>query len=165
MRYDEEGRELPDDTPVEVPLKFRRAIPEHERIKEYVRTELSRQAAEVGDETFEEANDFDVDDDMFEVPHSVHQLTEADEDDMMVARRDFLDEQQRSRDDGDRSRSGSSESREVGQARRSGDSGVSEVRGSRVQSESGEGDVGQRKGRAKKGSRGGSEGVEQDADV
>jgi len=63
-RFDENGHELPDPTPVEVPLRFRNHSRNlQEQIKLMVQGELSRQAAEAGQETFEEADDFDVGDD------------------------------------------------------------------------------------------------------
>jgi len=63
MRYDEFGRELPDTTPVARPAGFRPPPTLTEQIRRMVRGELSQQAAAAGQETFEEADDFDVDDD------------------------------------------------------------------------------------------------------
>lgn len=64
MRYNDKGEEIPDPTPVEVPVGIKRDPPLHELIKLYVRTEMSRQAAEEGNETFDEANDFGDEDDL-----------------------------------------------------------------------------------------------------
>lgn len=63
MKYDDQGRELPDQTPVARPVNFRPPPSMQELIRQYVRTELSRQADLAGDETFEEADDFDIPDD------------------------------------------------------------------------------------------------------
>lgn len=62
MRYNEKGEELPDGTPVEVPVNLKRPPPLHEMIKAFVRRELSAQADANGQETFEEANDFGEED-------------------------------------------------------------------------------------------------------
>lgn len=55
---------IPDPTPVAPPLGYTRQPSITERIREMVRSEHLRQAAEAaGVETFEEANDFEVGDD------------------------------------------------------------------------------------------------------
>lgn len=59
-KYNEFGEEIPDDTPVEMPLNFTRPLSIQEEIQRSIRTELSRQAVEQGEESFEEADDFDV---------------------------------------------------------------------------------------------------------
>lgn len=61
MKYDEFGRELPDATPVELPVGFVRPPTLQEEIMRLIRNEMSQQAAEQGYETFEEADDFDED--------------------------------------------------------------------------------------------------------
>lgn len=66
--YSREGRrilglELPNPVPLEPPLGYFDAVPIHIQIREMIQGELSRRAAEAGEETFEEADDFDVDDD------------------------------------------------------------------------------------------------------
>lgn len=77
MRYDEQGRELPDPTPVEIPVGFQRPESLQEQIKRLVRTELSAQAQAEGFESFEEADDFEVGDDYD--PSSPHELDDAQE--------------------------------------------------------------------------------------
>lgn len=73
----EKGQEVPDPTPIEVPLNFRRPPSLTERIKSIIAHQLSQQAAETGAETFEEANDFDVDEDPdFHSPYEVLELQE-----------------------------------------------------------------------------------------
>lgn len=62
-RLDEKGREIPDPTPVTIPAGFKRPETLAEQVQRLVRTHISREAAERGFETFDEANDFDVDDD------------------------------------------------------------------------------------------------------
>lgn len=59
-QYDKEGREIPDDTPVEMPLGFKHPPTIQEMIQQAIRVEMSRQAAEQGMESFEESDDFEV---------------------------------------------------------------------------------------------------------
>lgn len=63
MRYNDAGEEIPDDRPVEVPLKFKRPLSIQEEIQRYIRIEASMAAGRDGLETFDEANDFEVEDD------------------------------------------------------------------------------------------------------
>lgn len=73
----EKGQEIPDDTPVVIRFKSR-VITEFDRVREFIQRELSDTAARTGAETFAEANDFDVDDDLFPVsPHEYAEDTEA----------------------------------------------------------------------------------------
>lgn len=74
MRYNELGQECPDDTPVEVPLGMKRPPTLQEQIQMMVRTQLSRAAERNGHETFEESNDFDVDDDDFTDQMTEHEF-------------------------------------------------------------------------------------------
>lgn len=60
-RYDERGREIPDPTPVEIPLGFRKPESLTDQIRRLIRTQLSAVAVAEGHESFREANDFDVD--------------------------------------------------------------------------------------------------------
>lgn len=61
-RLDEFGHEIPDPKPVAIPAGFKRPETLAEQVQRLVRTSISRQAAEQGFETFEESEDFDVDD-------------------------------------------------------------------------------------------------------
>ena len=62
--YDEYGRFKPDPTVIEPPIGYFKSKSIAEQIRDMVRSEALRQAAEVsGAETFEEADDFDVQDD------------------------------------------------------------------------------------------------------
>lgn len=63
MSHDEFGREVPDPTPVELPIGFRRPETLQEMMARMIQGELARREFEQGYETFEEANDFEVDDD------------------------------------------------------------------------------------------------------
>lgn len=76
MPLNDKGQEIPDDTPVVIRFKSR-VITEFDRVREFISREMSEAAARAGSETFEEANDFDVDDDMFPVsPHEYKEDTE-----------------------------------------------------------------------------------------
>lgn len=63
MRYNERGHEILDPTPVEMPVRFQRPPTLQEQIKAFVKRELSEAAEAQGVETFEEADDFDIEDD------------------------------------------------------------------------------------------------------
>lgn len=65
-----------DDTPRAIPLKFRRQS-FVDNMREFIRQELSRQADSQGHETFEEADDFYIDDDDT-LPRTQYEL-EADQ--------------------------------------------------------------------------------------
>lgn len=59
-KYNQIGEEIPDTTPVTVPLNFKTPLPLAERIKQIARYEMSQLAQLNGDETFEEADDFNI---------------------------------------------------------------------------------------------------------
>lgn len=66
-RYNKFGEEIPDPRPMEVPLGHKRPPDIHELIARYVQTETFRQRQQgLGQETFEEANDFELEDDELE---------------------------------------------------------------------------------------------------
>lgn len=75
VKFDERGREIPDPRPLEMPAGMSRPATIEEQIQRYVRGALSRMASEQGAETFEEADDLNVDDDEaddFLTPYEVH---------------------------------------------------------------------------------------------
>lgn len=77
MAQNEKGQEIPDPTPVEVPLNFRRPPSLNDRIRSMIAREMSQYASAQGAETFEEANDFEVDEDPdFKSPYEVTELQE-----------------------------------------------------------------------------------------
>lgn len=63
-KLDENGHEVPDPRPVAIPAGFKRPETLAEQVRRLVRTSLSQQAHNEGMETFEEAEDFDVGDDI-----------------------------------------------------------------------------------------------------
>lgn len=73
MRFDELGRELPDPTPIEVPLGMRRPETIQQMMARLVSSEISRSAEKAGFESHKDAFDFDVDDDD-ELPFTGHEL-------------------------------------------------------------------------------------------
>lgn len=62
-KLDKRGHEIIDETPVEIPLKFRRIDNLTEQIRSVIAQEFSRAAFNEGKETFEEADDFEIGDD------------------------------------------------------------------------------------------------------
>lgn len=63
MAHDARGREIPDPTPVEVPLKFRRKPSREDDIRRLIREVISGYVESKGFESFKEADDFDISDD------------------------------------------------------------------------------------------------------
>lgn len=66
QRLDKFGREILSSEPVAVPAGLKPPVSMEERIRLAVSQMISQQAARDGLETFEEANDFDVDEEMFD---------------------------------------------------------------------------------------------------
>lgn len=60
---DDQGREIPDPKPLRIPLGFKRPETLAEQVQRLVRNGLSIAAEARGAETWEEADDFDIDDD------------------------------------------------------------------------------------------------------
>lgn len=60
--FDAQGRERPNPQPVELPLHYRERTMD-EKMRAMLQAMLSAQAQRNGQETFEEANDFDILDD------------------------------------------------------------------------------------------------------
>lgn len=86
QKYNAKGQEIPDPTRNEVALGFRRPKDIHEMIQEALRGERMLQSAQLaGMETFEEANDFDVDEEPD--PLSVYELKDMHEEAYDDARR------------------------------------------------------------------------------
>lgn len=59
----EDGKEVGDPTPLAPPAHLRRSMTMAEQIQQMVRREISLRAEDAGFESFEEAEDFEVDDD------------------------------------------------------------------------------------------------------
>lgn len=60
---DENGFEVPDSKPMEIPIGWKKPPSLQEQVQRMVRHEMSRAAEKTGQETFEEADDFDIPDD------------------------------------------------------------------------------------------------------
>lgn len=60
------GKELVDPTPMQIPVGFIRPEPLSAQIQRLVRSEISRRATEEGYESFEEAEDFEIEDEYFD---------------------------------------------------------------------------------------------------
>lgn len=73
MSYiDENGREVLDDTPVALPVSFKRPPTLQEQMRAMIK-QMSIEASQEGAETLEEADDFDIGDDYDPTsPYEVH---------------------------------------------------------------------------------------------
>lgn len=60
--HDENGFEIPDPTPIALPVDFERPPTIQELVQRLVKYEMSAAAAAAGEESFEEADDFEVGD-------------------------------------------------------------------------------------------------------
>lgn len=77
MAYDDKGREVLDPTPVALPVGWKRPESLQELVQRMVREHVSRVAAAEGEESFDEADDFEVEDDLVEPP-TAHELRELE---------------------------------------------------------------------------------------
>ncbi len=55
-------KEFPDPTPIEIPIGYSKPLTLREDMRRFIREEYSAHAAQQGEETFEEADDFDIGD-------------------------------------------------------------------------------------------------------
>lgn len=76
LKFDKDGRELPDPRPMEIPAGFKRPETLQEQIRRLIRTDVSAFAEDQGAESFWEANDFDTEDDDAELHPTHHELHE-----------------------------------------------------------------------------------------
>ena len=94
LKFDEEGREIMDPTPIAPPIGYKKSPSIAEQIRNMVRSERLRQEVEQqGFETFDEADDFDVGDDFD--PKSPYEevfepLPEVNEDDRLMTLGDHI---------------------------------------------------------------------------
>lgn len=72
----DKGHEVPDPTPVALPVGFRPPPTMVELIRMHVRRELSQAAVADGAESFEEADDFDIEDDRLDPSTPYEELFE-----------------------------------------------------------------------------------------
>lgn len=63
VRLDDSGHEVPDKTPLELPVGFKQQETVAQMVARLVRRDVSLYAAQHGAETFDEADDFEIDDD------------------------------------------------------------------------------------------------------
>lgn len=67
MALDKRGHEIPDPEKIAIPSGFKRPETLAEQIQRLVRSEaLAKEARDAGMETFEEAEDFEIEDEMFD---------------------------------------------------------------------------------------------------
>lgn len=105
-KFDKEGREIPDKTPVELPVGYNPPEPLSDTIKRMIQN-ASDEAERSGNDTLEEGDDFDVEDGD-EVDFSQYQMTDMQEEaladgrdhrPLQEERRDNVNNRSRSRDD------------------------------------------------------------------
>ena len=72
--HDEYGREIPDPTPRALPVGLKRPETLAEQIQRMVRTHVSDAAAQTGQETFQEADDFETGDDEDDEPSTPYEM-------------------------------------------------------------------------------------------
>lgn len=68
IQFDTKGREIPDPRPLELAPGSIRPESLQSMMQRLIREQLSRHAVEQGEESFEEANDFDIEDEDFDDP-------------------------------------------------------------------------------------------------
>lgn len=72
LRQTADGREIPNSTPMEPPIGYKKQPSIFDQVRALVRSDqLKKEAMDAGMETFEEADDFDLDED--EDPHSKYE--------------------------------------------------------------------------------------------
>lgn len=74
-----EGYEVPDNTPVEMPTRLKLPQSRVDQIRQFIRQELSLQAQDDGMESFEEANDLEPDDEDYQ-PLTAYELADLEPD-------------------------------------------------------------------------------------
>lgn len=84
VMLNDKGQEVPQKRAPALPVGYRRPPTLEERMRQMIRGSMSLKAQEEGFETFEEANDFDVDD--------PEDIVFKDEDDEFAANDPFLEE-------------------------------------------------------------------------
>lgn len=77
-RHDEFGREVLDATPIEKPVGWERPESLQDQLRRIVAQQLSAQMVERGEESWEEFNDFDVEDDDYDDPLSGYEVRELE---------------------------------------------------------------------------------------
>lgn len=83
------GEEV-DPRPVEIPAELKRPPSLKEQMQQMIRQEMSLAAAQANEETFEEADDFDIDD-IDTMPESPYNVPEEDFVDMLPETLESLD--------------------------------------------------------------------------
>lgn len=99
-RFDERGLEIPDSTPMEIPVGYRRPETLQDQIRRMVRVDLSAAAEQAGAESFDEANDFDIEDDDAEYFPTHHELHEEVVDELRRVHKEAAEGAQRRRSHG-----------------------------------------------------------------
>lgn len=86
VQLDENGREIPDPTPIVLRTR-QRVVSNYDDIRAFIRGELSRSALAAGTESFEDANDFDIEDDPIDPQSRWEYSVDNEREDREVLRR------------------------------------------------------------------------------
>lgn len=89
VRLDDEGREIPDPTPVELPVGFKHQETVAQMVARLVRRDVSEYAARHDMETFAEADDFELEEDDFD-PHTPYETQFDPTLNMEITPNDFM---------------------------------------------------------------------------
>lgn len=88
MRYNDAGEEIPDDSPLSVPLRFRnKPVSNLQEVMQLMKI-ASAAAEREGLETEEEANDFRVEDELGFEGHGSALFTEQDENELLTLQKE-----------------------------------------------------------------------------
>lgn len=79
MKFDERGFELPDNTPVAIPVGATEPESLEQLMARMIQRELSQMSASVGGETFEESNDFEIEETEPEFGMTQHEVVGLEE--------------------------------------------------------------------------------------
>lgn len=109
-KFDKQGRELPDDTPVAIPLGAKRPESLTEMMRRMIREDMSRAALDSGAESFDEANDFDVEEPDAELFATEYEVMDVDGEVLPVAQ---TKQKERDTPAGEEDPEGEDETREV----------------------------------------------------
>lgn len=79
-KYNSKGQQIPDETPVEVPLHMQQPVTQEQKIAAAVSQEISKHMEAQGDETLEQGMDFEVEDENDPLEDSQYTIQDMQED-------------------------------------------------------------------------------------
>jgi len=78
IKSNNDGKEYLDQTPIEIGIDQQRPLSLHEEMRRFITEEVSRQATSEGHESFEDADDFDLEQDEFQTQYTLHEMQEEE---------------------------------------------------------------------------------------